>query len=149
MKAYLTRRYKFSASHRLHSPQFSDEENRRMYGKCNNPHGHGHNYKVEVTVSGEPAAETGMICNLADLDGFVDREIMPQFQFSNLNRLDAFRGVVPTTENLSRELFHLFRDKFRLAQVEKIRIEETMMNSFEYAGGQPLRPVVNRAVTGR
>ena len=149
MKAYLTRRYKFSASHRLHSPEFSPEENRSMYGKCNNPHGHGHNYKFEITVSGEPAADTGMICNLADLDNFVDREIMPQFQFSNLNCLEAFREVVPTTENLSRELFHLFRERFQLAKVEKIRIEETMMNSFEYAGGQRLRPVPFQEATGR
>lgn len=134
MRAHLTRRYKFSASHRLHSPELSEEENRKTYGKCNNPHGHGHNYKVEVTVSGHPNPETGMVCNLADLDGFVERVLMPRFEFSNLNELDAFRNRVPTTENLSRALFHLFRDQFRLATVEKIRIEETMMNSFEYAG---------------
>ena len=140
MKAYLTRRYKFSASHRLHSSHFGDEENREIYGKCNNPHGHGHNYKVEVTLSGQPDSETGMICNLADLDGFVDRVIMPRFAFSNLNELKAFRQTVPTTENLSRELFHLFRDEFRLAKVEKVKIEETMMNSFEYAGGRELSP---------
>lgn len=140
MKAHLTRRYKFSASHRLHSPDFSDAENREIYGKCNNPYGHGHNYKVEVTVSGQPDPETGMVCNLADLDGFVDRVVMPRFEFSNLNELDVFRNVVPTTENLSRELFHLFRDQFRVAAVEKIRIEETMMNSFEYAGGVELDP---------
>lgn len=140
MKAYLTRRYKFSASHRLHSSHFGDEENREIYGKCNNPHGHGHNYKVEVTVSGQPDPETGMICNLADLDGFVERKIMPRFAFSNLSELEAFREMVPTTENLSRELFHLFRDHFRLATVEKVRIEETMMNSFEYAGGRELSP---------
>ena len=79
MKAHLTRRYKFSASHRLHSPELSDQQNRETYGKCNNPYGHGHNYKVEVTVSGEPDPETGMICNLADLDGFVDRELLQQF----------------------------------------------------------------------
>ena len=138
MKAHLTRRYKFSASHRLHSAELSDEQNRETYGKCNNPHGHGHNYKVEVTVSGEPDPETGMVCNLADLDGFVDRELMPHFAFSNLNEVDNFRNQVPTTENLSRELFHLFRDRFRLAKVEKVRIEETMMNSFEYAGGREL-----------
>ena len=95
MKAHLTRRYKFSASHRLHSPQFSAERNLELYGKCNNPHGHGHNYKVEVTVSGQPDSETGMVCNLADLDGFVQRVVMPQFEFSNLNELDAFRNVVP------------------------------------------------------
>ena len=138
MKAYLTRRYKFSASHRLHSAHFSEEQNQATYGKCNNPHGHGHNYKVEVTVSGRPDRDTGMVCNLADLDDFVDRVIMPKFELSNLNELEAFRNIVPTTENLSRELFHLFHDEFQLAQVEKIRIEETMMNSFEYLGGREL-----------
>jgi 6-pyruvoyltetrahydropterin/6-carboxytetrahydropterin synthase len=138
MKAHLTRRYKFSASHRLHSPHFSAERNHEIYGKCNNPHGHGHNYKFEVTVSGQPDPATGMICNLADLDGFVERIVMPRFEFSNLNELDAFRNVVPTTENLSRELFHLFRSQFQLATVEKVRIEETMLNSFEYAGGREL-----------
>jgi 6-pyruvoyltetrahydropterin/6-carboxytetrahydropterin synthase len=138
LKAHLTRRYKFSASHRLHSPELSDQQNRATYGKCNNPYGHGHNYKVEVTVSGEPDPETGMVCNLADLDNFAERELMPRFAFSNLNELDNFRNQVPTTENLSRELFHLFRDRFRLAKVEKVRIEETMMNSFEYAGGREL-----------
>jgi 6-pyruvoyltetrahydropterin/6-carboxytetrahydropterin synthase len=140
MKAHLTRRYRFSASHRLHSSDFDESRNREVYGKCNNPHGHGHNYKIEVTVSGEPDPETGMVCNLADLDRFVNREILPEFQFSNLNDLDAFRNRVPTTENLSRELFHLFQEHFRLAKVEKVRIEETMMNSFEYAGGRELGP---------
>jgi 6-pyruvoyltetrahydropterin/6-carboxytetrahydropterin synthase len=139
MKAYLTRRYKFSASHRLHSQDFSEQQNRDMYGKCNNPHGHGHNYAVEITVSGHPDPESGMVCNLADLDGFVNSTIRPQFEFSNLNELAAFREVVPTTENLSRELFHLFNEHFRMAKVEQIRIEETMMNSFEYAGGAELR----------
>ena len=138
MKAHLTRRYKFSASHRLHSAELSAEQNRETYGKCNNPHGHGHNYKVEVTVSGEPDPDTGMVCNLADLDEFAERELMPRFAFSNLNELENFRNQVPTTENLSRELFHLFRDRFRLAKVEKVRIEETMMNSFDYAGGREL-----------
>src|SRR3954462_753814 len=98
MKAHLTRRYKFSASHRLHSPDFSDQQNRDIYGKCNNPHGHGHNYKVEVTLSGRPDPETGMVCNLADLDGFAERVLMPRFQFRNLTELDAFRNLVPKTE---------------------------------------------------
>jgi 6-pyruvoyltetrahydropterin/6-carboxytetrahydropterin synthase len=138
MKAHLTRRYEFSASHRLHSPQLTDEQNREVYGKCNNPFGHGHNYKFEVTVSGQPDPETGMVCDLSDLDGFVQQNIMPQFEFSNLNELDTFRNIVPTTENLSRELFHLFRQRFQPARIEKIRIQETMMNSFEYAGGREL-----------
>jgi 6-pyruvoyltetrahydropterin/6-carboxytetrahydropterin synthase len=147
MRAHLTRRYRFSASHRLHSPHFSDQENREMYGKCNNPYGHGHNYKLEVTVGGNPDPETGMVCNLSDLDGFVHRVVMPRFDFSNLNQLDTFRNLVPTTENLSRELFHLFRDQFMVAEVEQVRIEETMMNSFEYAGGRQLGPaaVLKRA----
>ena len=138
MKAHLTRRYEFSASHRLHSPSFTEEQNREIYGKCNHPFGHGHNYKVEVTVSGRPDPETGMVCNLSDLDGFVQQTIMPRFQLSNLNELEAFRNIVPTTENLSRELFHLFAEQFQFARVEKIRIEETLMNSFEYAGGREL-----------
>jgi 6-pyruvoyltetrahydropterin/6-carboxytetrahydropterin synthase len=91
-------------------------------------------------VSGQPDPETGMVCNLSDLDGFVKRSILPQFEFSNLNELEAFRNIVPTTENLSRELFHLFREHFKSAVIERIRIEETMMNSFEYAGGGDLGP---------
>jgi 6-pyruvoyltetrahydropterin/6-carboxytetrahydropterin synthase len=140
MKAYLTRRYRFSASHRLHSPCFSDAQNREIFGKCNNPHGHGHNYKLEVTVSGEPNPETGMICNLADLDAFTEHQVMARFALSNLNELEVFRDKVPTTENLSRALFHLYRDRFQLATIEKVRVEETMMNSFEYAGGRELGP---------
>src|SRR5229473_2381724 len=97
MKAHLTRGYMFSASHRLHSDAMSDAENALTYGKCNNPYGHGHNYRLEVTVSGAVDEATGTVCNLADLDGFVQRG-------------------------------------FRYAHLEKVRIEETMMNSFEYAG---------------
>jgi len=75
MKAYLTRRYWFSASHRLHSDAMSAQENQAVYGKCNNPYGHGHNYVVEISVSGPVDPATGMIANLADLDGFVEREV--------------------------------------------------------------------------
>src|SRR5437868_13647180 len=76
MKAHLTRRYMFSAAHRLHSDAMSAEENRSTYGKCNNPYGHGHNYALEVTVSGPVDERTGMVCNLVDLDEFVQREIL-------------------------------------------------------------------------
>ena len=134
MKAYLTRRYKFSASHRLHCESMSKEENRRIYGKCNNPFGHGHNYIVEVTVSGVPASDTGMICNLADLDGFVNDNILDQYRDSNMNCMAEFQKVVPTTENLCVELHRVLQEKFSAARVERVRIEETMMNSFEYAG---------------
>lgn len=134
MKAYLTRRYKFSASHRLHCESMNEEENRRVYGKCNNPYGHGHNYAIEITVSGTPAPDTGMICNLADLDGFVNREIIEQYHNGNLNSMEQFRDKVPTTENLCLELHRVLGQDFSYAKIEKIRIQETMMNSFEYAG---------------
>ena len=139
MKAYLTRRYWFSASHRLHSASMSAEENRRTYGKCNNPHGHGHNYALEVTVAGPVDADTGMICNLADLDAFVDEKIVQRFGHENLNTLEEFSEIVPTTENLCIEIYRILADGFHVAAVEKVRMEETMLNSFEYAGGREVR----------
>ena len=135
MKAHLTRRYRFSASHRLHSPEMSAEENRDTYGKCNNPHGHGHNYTLEVTVSGPVDQSTGMVCNLVDLDGVVEREILSRYHLSNLNTLQEFAQLVPTTENLSVEIFEILQRGFHPAHLERVRLEETMMNSFEYAGG--------------
>ena len=135
MKAYLTRRYMFSASHRLHSPAMSEEENTATYGKCNNPHGHGHNYALEVTVSGQVDQSTGMVCNLMDLDGFVQAHIMERFHLQNLNTLPEFSTAVPTTESLSTTIYDILQRGFTHAHLEKVRIEETMMNSFEYAGG--------------
>lgn len=139
MKAYLTRRYWFSASHRLHCEQMSDAENKAVYGKCNNPHGHGHNYAVEITVSGQVEPRTGMVCNLAELDAFVDKNILQRFGHENLNTLEDFKGVVPTTENLCVRIYEILGHGFREAAVEKVRIEETMLNSFEYAGGRETR----------
>ena len=139
MKAHLTRRYWFSASHRLHSDEMSAEENRRTYGKCNNPHGHGHNYALEVTVSGPVEPQTGMVCNLVDLDGFVRREILGRFGHENLNTVAEFKGRVPTTENLCTQIFEILQRGFTLAHLEKVRLEETMLNSFEYSGEAQLR----------
>lgn len=139
MKAYLTRRYWFSASHRLHNEGLSAEENRLVYGKCNNPHGHGHNYAVEVTVGGRIDPATGMICNLADLDVFVQQNILERFGHENLNTLAEFKEVVPTTENLCIRLFDILKQGFSHARIEKVRVEETMLNSFEYAGGNKIR----------
>jgi 6-pyruvoyltetrahydropterin/6-carboxytetrahydropterin synthase len=134
MKAYLHRRYMFSASHRLHSDVLSDAENAATYGKCNNPHGHGHNYRLEVTVSGQVDPRTGMVCNLVDLDGFVTREIVERFDHQNLNTLTEFADRVPTTENLCIAVYDILQRGFRQAHLEKVRFEETMMNSFEYRG---------------
>lgn len=139
MKAYLTRRYWFSASHRLHSDGMSAAENQLVYGKCNNPHGHGHNYAVEITVAGPVDPQTGMVCNLADLDSFVKEDILQRFGHENLNHLEEFEGVVPTTENLCMELFNILQKGFSLARIEKVRVEETMLNSFEYSGGRESR----------
>ena len=139
MKAYLTKRYWFSASHRLHCDEMSAHENQRTYGKCNNPHGHGHNYALEVTVAGQIDPATGMVCNLADLDLFVNEKIVERFGHENLNTLPEFQGVVPTTENLCIEIYRALEKEFPCAQVEKIRVEETMLNSFEYAGGREIR----------
>jgi len=138
-RAHLTRRYRFSASHRLHSEELSERENQQVYGKCNNPHGHGHNYALEVTVNGPVDERTGMVCNLVDLDGFVQKEILERYEHSNLNTLEEFTARVPTTENLCMEIYERLRNGFSHAVVEKIRMEETMMNSFEYAGGAELR----------
>lgn len=138
MKAHLTRRYRFSASHRLHSPELSAEENRAVYGKCNNPHGHGHNYALEVTVSGAVDPATGMVCNLVDLDSCVEQEVLSRYHLENLNTRQEFAVTVPTTENLSIQIFDILQRRFPHAHLETVRLEETMMNSFEYAGGKEL-----------
>jgi len=134
MKAHLTRRYTIAASHRLHSDQLSGAENRELYGKCNNPHGHGHNYFVEVTVSGKVSPSTGMVCNLTELDECFRREIMERFDHQNLNMLPEFADLVPTTENFAAVIFHILKRQFDAAHLDKIRIEETQNNSFEYFG---------------
>ena len=130
MKAYLNRRYRFSASHRLHSDQMSDAENRATYGKCNNPHGHGHNYVLEVTFSGR-VDENGMVCNLVDLDNCVHGNVVTRFDLENLNMQPEFASTVPTTENLCMVIYDILKREFRQAHLERVRLEETMMNSFE------------------
>jgi 6-pyruvoyltetrahydropterin/6-carboxytetrahydropterin synthase len=139
MICHLTRRYLFSASHRLHSGQMSDSENKTTYGKCNNPYGHGHNYMLEVTVSGAVDQSTGMVCNLVDLDQAVETEVLSRYNLENLNTLQEFAVTVPTTENLCIQIFEILQRGFPHAHLDKVRLEETMMNSFEYAGGQELK----------
>ena len=134
MKAHLTRRYVFSASHRLHSPKMTAEENLATYGKCNNPHGHGHNYALEVTISGPVDETTGMVCDLVDLDQCVEREVLSRYHLENLNVMKEFAVTVPTTENLCIEIFEILKRGFPRAHLERVRLEETMMNSFEYTG---------------
>ena len=134
MKVHLTRRCMFSASHRLHSDEMSAEENRATYGKCNNPYGHGHNYTIEITVTGPVDEQTGMVANLADLDDFLRTEILDRYDHQNLNLLAEFAQTVPTTENLCIAIYKIVQRGFKKAHLEKVRIEETMMNAFEYSG---------------
>ncbi len=135
MKVYLTRRYSFSASHRLHCPRLSEEENWRTYGKCNNPYGHGHNYVVEVRISGPVDPATGMVAHLGQLDQFVGREVLEPFDHKYLNEdVEAFRERVPTSENLCIEIYNRLC-KFPGARLDSVRLEETSLNSFEYPGG--------------
>jgi 6-pyruvoyltetrahydropterin/6-carboxytetrahydropterin synthase len=140
MKVHLTRRYSFSASHRLHNEALSAEENRRVYGKCNNAYGHGHNYSLEVTLSGRVDPRTGMVCDLGLLDNVVSHEVLDRFDHENLNLRPEFAGRAPTSEILAKQIFELLKERFPAAQVEKIRLEETSQNSFEYAGGGEIRP---------
>jgi 6-pyruvoyltetrahydropterin/6-carboxytetrahydropterin synthase len=131
VKISLTRRYRFAASHRLHTTKLSEAENKCVYGKCSNPYGHGHNYVLEVTVTGPVDPQTGMIANLGELDPFVLREVIEPFDQKFLNEeVREFREQVATTENVCREVFRRLKS-FPLAKLARVRIEETSKNSFE------------------
>jgi 6-pyruvoyltetrahydropterin/6-carboxytetrahydropterin synthase len=133
MKAHLSRRYHFSASHRLHTEAFDDAKNREVFGKCNNPYGHGHNYTVQVTFSGRVDPVTGMVCDLGALDAFARTNLLDRFDHTNLNTLDCFADSVSSTENLSVEIYRIFQN-FKLAHLEQVHVEETSNNSFDYVG---------------
>lgn len=138
MTVYLSRKYGFSATHRLHTPELSDAENRAVYGKCNNPNGHGHNYEVEITVAGPVDGVTGRVVSLAALDALAEREVIGPLRYRNLNEeIEAFRAAVPTTENLTNEVARRLREAWAgafpegLPGLEKIRIWETERNICE------------------
>lgn len=133
-KAYFGRRYMLSASHRLHSDALSAEENRAAYGKCNNPHGHGHNYVVQVLAGGAVDPETGMVVNMVVLDEAVRARVLDRFDHTNLNLDPLFVNRVPTTENLCRAIFELLDGSIAPARLEQVRVEETENNFFEYSG---------------
>lgn len=129
----LTRKYHFCTAHRLHSEQLSDEENLAIFGKCNNPYGHGHNYYLEVTICGEPDPITGMIINIADLDRIVDQEILRRFDHKHLNLdTEEFQHLNPTSENVAIVIWDLLSP--RLSNLYKIGLFETEKNYFEYYG---------------
>jgi len=131
VKAYFGRRYMLSASHRLHNDALTPEQNRAAYGKCNNPHGHGHNYTIEVLVGGEVEQATGMVINLVDLDETVRTLVIDRFDHTNLNLDPLFASVVPTTENLCSIVFGLLKENLRLGKLASVRVEETENNFFQ------------------
>jgi 6-pyruvoyltetrahydropterin/6-carboxytetrahydropterin synthase len=141
MKAHLSRRYHFSASHRLHSESYDAAKNAAVFGKCNNPHGHGHNYTVQITLSGQVDPATGMVCNLAALDAFAQTNLLARFDHTNLNSLDCFQNTVSTTENLSIEIYRIFQG-FTAAYLEQVHVEETSNNSFDFSGNSTPSPGV-------
>lgn len=140
----ITRRYRFPASHRLHTPELSDAENAKVYGKCNNPFGHGHDYVLEVTVAGAVDDNTGLIIPIPALDEFVQRHVLDLFASRNLN-LDVphFATLPPTTENVALVITSLveqhWRDSFGHtgAHICRVHVQETDRNGFEVRVNTP------------
>lgn len=135
---HVTRRYAFAASHRLHSGQLSEAQNRLLYGKCNNPYGHGHNYTIDVSVRGPVDAASGRAVDIEQLDELVNRQVIEPFDHRNLNvEVAVFAQVVPTSENLGFEICRRLKQHWKEVfpgdwpKLEKVRIEETPRNIFE------------------
>jgi len=122
---YLTRKIEFAASHVYHNPALSPSENKRIFGKCNNPHGHGHNYTLEVTVAGEPDPVTGMVLDLKDLKEILEREIMQRMDHRHLNlEVPELKGQIPTCENIARVIWNLLDPKITQGQLHRVRLHE-------------------------
>jgi len=133
-KVSLTRGYVFSAAHRLHSNAMTDEENCEVFGKCNNPYGHGHNYELEVTVSGTPDARTGMIIDLGKLDTIVNEEIINKFDHRHLNEeVPPFDELNPTSENVAKVIYETLSPRLNgIVKFDKVLLRETPRSFFEY-----------------
>ena len=130
----ITRTYTFCAAHRLHTDQLSDDMNQKIFGKCNNLNGHGHNYTIQVTVKGELNAETGLITDVNQLDRMVQDTIVNRFDHQHLNFDPAFQHLTTTGENLARVIWGLLVGRIPSGQLEKIGVVETRDNFFEYVG---------------
>ena len=130
----VTRRLHFSAAHRLHNPAFSDEKNRRVFGPCNHPNWHGHNYELDVTVEGQPDPQTGYVVDLGLLRDAAE-QVVADLDHRNLN-LDVpwLQGVIPSTENLVVALWHRIAPVVPSGRLVKLTLWETPRNSAEYSG---------------
>ncbi len=132
---YLTRRAEFSASHYYHNPAFSPEENLRIFGKCNNPHGHGHNYTLEVTVAGEVDGSTGMVLNIKDLKRLLETEVLDPMDHKFLNKeVPVFRATIPTTENIAIDIWRRLVPKLTFGKLYRVRLYETPDLYVDYYG---------------
>jgi 6-pyruvoyltetrahydropterin/6-carboxytetrahydropterin synthase len=133
----LTRCYDFSAAHVLARPDWSAERNQRVYGKCANPAGHGHNYRVEVTLEGEPDPVSGLLIDLDRLDALVDQRILRELDARFLNRdVPEFARTVPTAENIARHVWDHLQGAVMPARLACVRLIETPKNSVEYFGAE-------------
>jgi 6-pyruvoyltetrahydropterin/6-carboxytetrahydropterin synthase len=132
---YLTRRETFSASHRLHNPELSDEENLKVYGKCSNPNGHGHNYIMEVVVAGDIDPKTGYVIDLKKLKTIILDNVVDKVDHKNLNvDVDFMKGIIPTTENLAIAVWKQLEGNISPAKLYAVKIKETENNFIEYRG---------------
>jgi 6-pyruvoyltetrahydropterin/6-carboxytetrahydropterin synthase len=132
---YVTRKASFSAAHRLFNPAWDDTTNDRVFGKCNNPRGHGHNYDIEVTVAGNPPRETGMVIDLKKLADIVEAEIIDRVDHKHLNEdVDFMKGKIPTAENLAIAFWEILAGKITEGKLHAIRLFESANNSVEYRG---------------
>jgi 6-pyruvoyltetrahydropterin/6-carboxytetrahydropterin synthase len=132
---FLTRKAEFSASHYYHNPEFTQEENQRIFGKCNNPHGHGHNYTLEVTVKGQVDPRSGFVVDLKELKEIMNREVIDALDHRFLNKeVPEFAKAIPTTENLAISIWERLKPKLKLAELHRIRVYETPDLFVDYYG---------------
>jgi len=131
----LTRKMHFCASHRLHNPALSEEKNREIFGMCNNPAGHGHNYEVEVTVSGKPDSETGMIIDLKALKEIIQKEVIDPMDHKHLNHDVPFmENIIPTAENIAIVIWDRLKSKIPSGNLYEVKLYETPRNFVSYRG---------------
>ncbi|QPJ65488.1 MAG: 6-carboxytetrahydropterin synthase [Candidatus Nitrohelix vancouverensis] len=132
---YITRKLEFCASHRLYNPTFSDEKNAAVFGLCNNPNGHGHNYTLEVTICGEVDPKTGMVLDLKELKRIINQEIVDKVDHRNLNvDVDFLQGVIPTAENLAIHFWNILEDKISNGKLHQLKLFESDRNFVVYKG---------------
>jgi 6-pyruvoyltetrahydropterin/6-carboxytetrahydropterin synthase len=132
---YITRKAHFCASHRLFNPAWSEEKNYEVFGKCNNPNGHGHNYDMEVTVAGNPPAEHGMVMDLKKLADLIEREVVERVDHKHLNLdVDFMQGIIPTAENMAIEFWKILLPKITEGKLYSIKLYESGNNFVEYRG---------------